>query len=642
MSNGPVVVTEQVGSTHEWNEDDVQAVLKERRFVIYMRPDEDSGWSCGGVYWRARVGRWICRDLMLLPAAVPLPMDVRRRIQLYVVHFRFGLDYIQDGQLHCELFPDRIDVSQDHFYPYPYHPSLSSTSSCSVWTLAGYILSWEVSSTNALQNQVLNHINISLFTLAFLIPGKSSYPPCSTATLHPTSAKLRELWVIPTFFVIFTGLSSLVAHALARACRLSRSQQLRHSSFHVHELQLSPSGSHAISRLHRPSAQMGPDDSIDAIFGRTLTYLVVFNTLGMMLLSASLSVFTHATYQCGALMRGVIVGSVYAAAYSHPSLSYGIRLLSQAGDDEPQPAVPELCLPGGYRDGEGSGTLTRRPSMHDRPRVMCTRLSLRPTAIPSTTAISVVQRPPARAHMQPRQCPRAPRLAPHRAFTTPPRIDPRPPRRALPPDTSCTELGSDGSREWRARRGWGMQCASNVDCAWWLVLGWGGGKGAGERALWARWRMEAQRVDHHPNSDTTPTPTAPTNSSRYRHPYRYRQHDVSPATYPSAVALAELVLDVHVVAADRIRRRPAVEDVRAFCSLALEDTADEEEGLPVFHGEENVGDLQIPNGRAGAPPPASPLRRTAWGTKTVKHATNATTPQPASPTKSHTTGSPRL
>ncbi|KAG6370169.1 hypothetical protein JVT61DRAFT_12316 [Boletus reticuloceps] len=34
----------------------------------------------------------------------------------------------------------------------------------------------------------------------------------------------RHLWVIPIFFVVVSGLSAVVAHYLARTCRLKRSQ----------------------------------------------------------------------------------------------------------------------------------------------------------------------------------------------------------------------------------------------------------------------------------------------------------------------------------------------------------------------------------------------------------------------------------
>ncbi|KAF9225657.1 auxin efflux carrier [Gyrodon lividus] len=181
--------------------------------------------------------------------------------------------------------------------------------------LAGYILCWK-GIVDKPTSKVLNHINIALFTPALLF---------SKVAFFLTPAKLRELWIIPIFFVVVTGLSGLVANALARACRLNRSQV----NFATAASMFMNSNSLPVALMQSlastvPLLKWGPEDSIDAMFGRSLTYLVMFSTLGMML-----------------------------------RWSYGVRILSQADEGEPQPPIPQLRLPGGYRDEEGSDTLTR-------------------------------------------------------------------------------------------------------------------------------------------------------------------------------------------------------------------------------------------------------------------------------------------
>ncbi|KAF8840578.1 auxin efflux carrier [Paxillus ammoniavirescens] len=180
--------------------------------------------------------------------------------------------------------------------------------------LAGYILSWK-GLVDKRTSKALNHINIALFTPALLF---------SKVAFFLTPAKLRELWMIPIFFVVLTGLSGLIANALARACRLNRSQV----NFATGASMFMNSNSLPVALMQSlvstvPLLKWGPEDSTDAMFGRSLTYLVVFSSLGMML-----------------------------------RWSYGVRLLSQADEQEPQSTVSELRLPGGYRDDDDSDTLT--------------------------------------------------------------------------------------------------------------------------------------------------------------------------------------------------------------------------------------------------------------------------------------------
>ena len=80
--------------------------------------------------------------------------------------------------------------------------------------LAGFTLSFK-GIVDKPTSKVLNHINVALFTPALLF---------SKVAFFLTPAKLRQLWVIPIFFVVLTGLSAVITHWLARACRLSRTQ----------------------------------------------------------------------------------------------------------------------------------------------------------------------------------------------------------------------------------------------------------------------------------------------------------------------------------------------------------------------------------------------------------------------------------
>jgi predicted permease len=95
--------------------------------------------------------------------------------------------------------------------------------------------------------QVINHINISLFTPAllfskvafFLSPGAPYILPISkilTSLMCPT-AKLKELWIIPIFFMVVTIFSALVARVLSGMFGLKTSHRCV-SSFTLPDLSL--------------------------------------------------------------------------------------------------------------------------------------------------------------------------------------------------------------------------------------------------------------------------------------------------------------------------------------------------------------------------------------------------------------------
>ncbi|KAI6000317.1 membrane transport protein-domain-containing protein [Pisolithus orientalis] len=140
--------------------------------------------------------------------------------------------------------------------------------------LTGFYLSWKGIADKRIQ-RALNNINICLFTPALLF---------SKVAFFLTLEKLRELWVIPIFFLLICGLSGLIANGLAKTCRLKRSQR----NFAVAASIFMNSNSLPVALMQSlvatvPGLKWTPEDDQDAMFGRALTYLVVFSTLGMML-----------------------------------------------------------------------------------------------------------------------------------------------------------------------------------------------------------------------------------------------------------------------------------------------------------------------------------------------------------------------
>lgn len=176
--------------------------------------------------------------------------------------------------------------------------------------LAGYILAWRRIIDKPTQ-RVINHINISLFTPALLF---------SKVAFFLSPAKLKELWVIPIFFIAVTIFSALVASVLSRMFRLKKS----HRNFAVAASMFMNSNSLPIALMQSlvvsvHGLKWTPDDNKNAMLGRALTYLVLYSTLGMML-----------------------------------RWSYGVRLLSSV-DAPPTPTSPHSpLLPDMPYDAEGA------------------------------------------------------------------------------------------------------------------------------------------------------------------------------------------------------------------------------------------------------------------------------------------------
>jgi len=140
--------------------------------------------------------------------------------------------------------------------------------------LAGYILARQGVLDRKTQKQ-LNRLNVSLFTPSLLF---------SKVAFFLSPAKLRELWVIPIFFTLTTGVSMVVAYVLGWMLGLKKSQR----SFAVAASMFMNSNSLPIALMQSlvftvPNLKWGDDDNVNAMVGRALTYLVLYSTLGMVL-----------------------------------------------------------------------------------------------------------------------------------------------------------------------------------------------------------------------------------------------------------------------------------------------------------------------------------------------------------------------
>ncbi|OCH86712.1 hypothetical protein OBBRIDRAFT_796929 [Obba rivulosa] len=138
--------------------------------------------------------------------------------------------------------------------------------------LAGYILARKGILDRKVQKSI-NRLNVSLFTPSLLF---------SKVAFFLSPAKLRELWIVPVFFVITTVVSMVVAYFLGVLLRLKRSQR----SFAIAASMFMNSNSLPIALMQSlvitvPGLKWGDDDNKDAMVGRALTYLVLYSTLGM-------------------------------------------------------------------------------------------------------------------------------------------------------------------------------------------------------------------------------------------------------------------------------------------------------------------------------------------------------------------------
>ncbi|KAF7350761.1 hypothetical protein MSAN_01637200 [Mycena sanguinolenta] len=140
--------------------------------------------------------------------------------------------------------------------------------------LAGYVLAGRGILDKKTQKQ-LNRLNISLFTPSLLF---------SKVAFFLSPEKLKELWIIPVFFVIVTSVSMGVSSLLGWVFRIKRSQR----NFAMAAAMFMNSNSLPIALMQSlvvtvPGLKWGKDDNQNAMVGRGLTYLVLYSTFGMVL-----------------------------------------------------------------------------------------------------------------------------------------------------------------------------------------------------------------------------------------------------------------------------------------------------------------------------------------------------------------------
>ncbi|TRM64409.1 membrane transport protein-domain-containing protein [Schizophyllum amplum] len=225
---------------------------------------------------------------------------------------------------------------------------------------AGYLLAGRGVLDKKTQKQ-LNRLNVSLFTPALLF---------SKVAFFLSPAKLRELWVIPIFFIIVTVVSMAVAYILGVILRIKRSQR----AFAMASAMFMNSNSLPIALMQSlvvtvPGLKWYEGDNKNAMVGRALTYLVLYSTLGMVL-----------------------------------RWSYGVRLLSQADDevspvdtdDEPSERTPLLIESLAELEREDAGPppmAADSAGLRPRPRLPVRRRTTYYRSFPNSPTASRVDLP---------------------------------------------------------------------------------------------------------------------------------------------------------------------------------------------------------------------------------------------------------
>ncbi|KAF9051947.1 auxin efflux carrier [Panaeolus papilionaceus] len=137
---------------------------------------------------------------------------------------------------------------------------------------AGYILAKHGILDKKTQKQI-NRLNVSLFTPALLF---------SKVAFFLTPEKLKELWVIPIWFIVVTATSMIVGHVSGWLLGLRRSQR----SFVMASAMFMNSNALPIALMQSlvvsvPDLAWGSEDNKNTMLGRALTYLTMYSTLGM-------------------------------------------------------------------------------------------------------------------------------------------------------------------------------------------------------------------------------------------------------------------------------------------------------------------------------------------------------------------------
>ncbi|UZJ55901.1 hypothetical protein CBS101457_005221 [Exobasidium rhododendri] len=154
----------------------------------------------------------------------------------------------------------------------------SSIAEVIILSSVGYILARKGILDKKTQTKI-NKLNVSFFTPALLF-SKVAF------TLNP--ARLAELIIVPAGFVIITVVSTLAALLLSSVTKLSKSQR----NFSI-ACAMTPNSNSlpvalmqslvvTVPQLHWEE-EGEPEDTVNGMLGRALTYLVLFSTLGMFL-----------------------------------------------------------------------------------------------------------------------------------------------------------------------------------------------------------------------------------------------------------------------------------------------------------------------------------------------------------------------
>ncbi|KAI8443753.1 auxin efflux carrier [Phakopsora pachyrhizi] len=141
--------------------------------------------------------------------------------------------------------------------------------------LVGYILSVR-GVIDSKSKATLNKINVSFFTPSLMF---------SKVAFSLTYEKLAELYVVPISFVIITVVSFVIGWLLSKAFRLKRAETNFCLSFSMfmnsNSLPIALMTSLTRGLHDKGGLNWGADDSRDKQLGRSLSYLVVFSTMGL-------------------------------------------------------------------------------------------------------------------------------------------------------------------------------------------------------------------------------------------------------------------------------------------------------------------------------------------------------------------------
>ncbi|CAA7265021.1 unnamed protein product [Cyclocybe aegerita] len=212
---------------------------------------------------------------------------------------------------------------------------------------AGYTLARHGILDKKTQKQI-NRLNVSLFTPALLF---------SKVAFFLTPAKLKELWVIPIWFVIVTTASMSVGRVLGFVFGLKQSQR----SFVMAAAMFMNSNALPIALMQSlvisvPDLAWGDDDNRNAMLGRALTYLTMYSTLGMVV---------RYSYGVSLLSRADTI-LVPTAAHNGDADENTPLLLGDSPNLRSQPSTSTITVSGSYQSSKrnshsGSPRLVHSP-----------------------------------------------------------------------------------------------------------------------------------------------------------------------------------------------------------------------------------------------------------------------------------------